>query len=114
MLKFQQEYMGRTPENIHACLVGELLEVRVQRILSAAEQELVKFQPPKKGRDLLRAVRTQPIEAARPMLEALVEAETGVPVIGLRHDVSTVEGVEIVIFRLAGTPLYLEEKTRRC
>ena len=75
--RFEQEYMGRGPKDIRAHLLGDLLVVRLQGVLTAAEQQLVKTLPPEKGRDLLKQVRTQLIETARPVLEGMVEAATG-------------------------------------
>src|SRR6476619_1701396 len=73
MSQFEQDYMGRGPKNIHAHLLGDLLVVRLQGVLTAAEQQLVKSLPAEKGRELLKQVRTQLIEAARPLLEAMVQ-----------------------------------------
>src|SRR3954454_8812990 len=70
--RFEQEHMGRGPKDIRAHLLGDLLVVRLQGVLTAAEQQLVKSVPPEKGRDLLKQVRTQLVEAARPLLQALV------------------------------------------
>ena len=70
--RFQQDYMGRGPKNIHAHLLGDILFVRLQGVLTAAEQQLVMTLPSEKGRDLLKQVRTQLIETARPLLEAMV------------------------------------------
>jgi hypothetical protein len=68
--RFELEYMGRGPKDIHAHLIGDLLLVRLQGVLTAAEQHLVMTLAPEKGRDLLKQVRTQLIETARPALEA--------------------------------------------
>jgi hypothetical protein len=57
--RFEQEYMGRGPKDLHAHLIGDLLLVRLLGVLTAAEQHLVKTLPPEKGRDLLKQVRTQ-------------------------------------------------------
>jgi uncharacterized protein YbcI len=110
--RFEQEYMGRGPKDIHAHLVGDLLLVRLRGVLTAAEQQLVKSLPAEKGRDLLKQVRTQLIETARPVLEALVQEVTGVPVVSLHHDISTVTGEEIVLFTLAEAPLFRETKKK--
>ena len=64
--RFEQDYMGRGPKDIHAHLLGDLLVVRLQGVLTAAEQHLVKSLPAEKGRDLLKQVRTHLIETARP------------------------------------------------
>ena len=66
--RFGQEYMGRGPKNIHAHLLGDLLVVRLQGVLTAAEQQLVKTLPAEKGRDLLKQVRTHLMETARPVV----------------------------------------------
>jgi uncharacterized protein YbcI len=108
---FEQEYMGRGPKHIHAHLIGDLLLVRLQGVLTAAEQHLVETLPPEKGRDLLKQVRTQLIETARPILEKLVQETTGVKVLSLHHDISVVTGEEVVLFTLAKTPQFRE--TRR-
>jgi uncharacterized protein YbcI len=102
--RFEQDYMGRGPKHIHSYLIGDLLVVRLQGVLTSAEQQLVKSLPPAKGRDLLKEVRTQLIETARPVLEAMVEEVTGIPVLSLHHDISTVTGEEVVLFTLAEAP----------
>jgi uncharacterized protein YbcI len=109
---FEQEYMGRGPKDIHAYVIGDLLVVRLQGVLTAAEQQLVKTLPAEKGRDLLKQVRTQLIETARQVLEALVQEITGVKPLSLHHDISTVTGEEIVLFTLAEAPLFREAKKK--
>ena len=79
--RFEQDYMGRGPKDIHAHLLGDLLVVRLQGVLTAAEQHLVKSLPAEKGRDLLKQVRTHLIETARPVMEAMVQEITGVKVL---------------------------------
>src|SRR5688500_14738962 len=90
--RFEQEYMGRGPKDIRAHLVGDLLVVRLQGVLTAAEQQLVKALPAEKGRDLLKQVRTHLVETARPFMEAMVLEVTGVKALSLHHDISTVTG----------------------
>jgi uncharacterized protein YbcI len=112
MSHFEQDYMGRGPKNVHAHLIGDLLVVRLQGVLTAAERQLVKTLPSEKGRDLLKGVRTQLIETARPVLEALVHEATGVKMLSMHHDISTVTGEEVVLFTLAATPLFRETKKK--
>ena len=102
--RFEQEYMGRGPKDVRAHLVGDLLVVRLQGVLTAAEQQLVKSLPAEKGRDLLKQVRTQLVEAARPVLEAMVREAARVGVVSLHHDVSTATGEKVVLFTLAEAP----------
>ena len=104
MTRFEQDYMGRGPKHIHSHLLGDLLLVRLHEVLTSAEQQLVKTLPPEKGRDLLKQVRTQLVETARPVLEAMVEEISGTRVVSLHHDISTVTGEEVVLFALATAP----------
>ena len=110
--RLEQEYMGRGPRDIHAHLIGDLLVVRLQGVLTAAEQQLVKSLPAEKGRDLLKQVRTHLIETARPVMEAMIQEVTGVKVLSLHHDISTVTGEEVVLFTLAESPDYRQPKKR--
>ena len=112
MSHFEQEYMGRGPKDIRAHLIGDLLVVRLQGVLTAAEQHLVTTLPAEKGRDLLKQVRSQLIEVARPKLDAVVEDITGTKPLSLHHDISTLTGEEIVAFTLAEAPCYREAKKK--
>jgi uncharacterized protein YbcI len=112
MARFQQEYMGRGPKDIRAHLIGDLLLVRLQGILTAAEQHLVTTLPPEKGRDLLKQVRTQLIEIARPDLEGMIQGITGIQTRSLHHDVSTHTGEEVVIFTLCEAPQVRENRQK--
>ena len=112
MRRFEQEFMGRGPKTIHAHLIGDLLIVRLQGVLTAAEQQLVKTLPADKGRDLLKQVRTQLIETARPVMESMVKSITVVPVVSVHHDISTATGEELVIFTLAESPIFRDVKKR--
>jgi uncharacterized protein YbcI len=110
--RFEREYMGRGPKHIFTHLIGDILVVRLQGVLTAAEQQLVKTRLPEKGRDLLKQVRTQLVETARPILEKMVVDATGVNVISLHHDVSTKTGEEIIIFTLDESPAFREPKKK--
>ena len=104
--RFEQDYMGRGPKDIHAYLINDLLVVRLKGVLTVAEQQLVAALPAEKGRDLLKQVRIHLVETARPTMEAMIQGVTGVEVVSLHHDISTVTGEELVIFTLAESPLY--------
>ncbi len=110
--RFEQEYMGRGPKDIHTFLLGDLVVVRLRGVLTAAEQQLVKTLPPEKGRDLLKQVRTQLVELARPVLEGMVQEATGAKVLSLHHDISTVTGEEVVLFTLSGSPPVRDTKKK--
>ncbi len=108
--RFEQEYMGRGPKDIHAYRPGDLLVVRLRGVLTAAEQQLVRTLPTQKGIALLKEVRTQLMETARPALEAMVQDITGVTTISLHHDISTQTGEKVVLFTLTTSPITRESK----
>ncbi len=112
VIRFEREYMGRGPKDIHTYLIGDFLVVRIEGVLTAAEQQLAKSPPDGKGRELLKQVRVQLIETARPVLEEMIQNATGVKAMSLHHDISTVTGEEVVIFTLDESPLFREAKKK--
>jgi uncharacterized protein YbcI len=112
MNRFAQECMGRGPKDVHAHLIGDLIVVRLQGVLTAAEQHLIKSLQADKGRDLLKQVRIQLIEASRPIMETMVKEITGIKVLTLHHDISTKTGEEVVLFTLAESPILRSAKKK--
>ena len=110
--RFEQDYMGRIPKDIHVCLSDDLILIRLRGVLSAAEQQLVKLLPVEKGRDLVKLTRCNLVETTRPVIEAMVEKVTGVKVLSLHHDISTVTAEEVVLLTLAEPPQFRETKKR--
>ncbi len=110
--RFEQEYMGRGPKEVRCYLIDDLLLVRLQGVLTAAEQHLVQTVAAERGRDLLKDVRTQLIEIARPTLETLIETITGSKTISLHHDISTIFGEEVILFSLATIPQFRQATNR--
>ena len=104
MSHFEQEYMGRGPKGVHAHLIGDLIVVRLEGVLTTAEQHLVKTLQADKGRDLVKQVRIQLLETSRPIMEGMVEEVTGVKVLSLHHDISTITGEEVIVFTLVEAP----------
>jgi uncharacterized protein YbcI len=110
--RFEQDYMGWGPKEVCTYLQDSLLVVRLHGVLTAAEQHLVKSLPAEKGRDLLKQVRTHLIETARPIMEAMVLEVTGVKVVSLHHDISTLTGEEVIVFTLTESPLCRDAKRK--
>jgi uncharacterized protein YbcI len=110
--RFEQEHMGRGPKDIHTHLLGDLVVVRLKSVLTVAERHLVGSLPGEKGRDLLKQVRSQLIETARPFLEAMVQEITAVKMLSLHYDISTATGEAVLAFTLAESPLLRETKRK--
>jgi uncharacterized protein YbcI len=107
--RFEQENRGRGPKDIHTYVMGDFVVVRLQGLLTPAEQQLAKS-PSDKGRDLLKQVRTHLIESAKPLMQAMVQEITGVNVVSLHHDISTVTGEAFVVLTLTEPPIYRQAK----
>jgi uncharacterized protein YbcI len=110
--QFEQEFMGRGPKDIRAYLMGDIIVIRLQGVLTAAEQHLVKTLAAEKGRDLLKQVRTHLIESARPLVEAMVQEITKTKVVSLYHDISTLTGEEVLLLTLVEAPPFRENKRK--
>jgi uncharacterized protein YbcI len=127
--RFQQEFIGRGPRDIHAHLLGTLLVVRLQGVLTPAERQLISpreevaggaaegsaqrpgqgngngYDPGNgNGRALLKQIRAHMVASGRPRLEEVVEAATGVKLVSVHHDISTVTGEEVLVFSLIAPP----------
>lgn len=128
--RFQQEFIGRGPRDIHAHLVGPLLVVRLQGALTPAEQQLMASRPSTavsargngdgqrhgqanagghagdngNGRALLKQVRAHMVATGRPRLQEIVETATAVSLVSVHHDISTLTGEEVLVFSLKEPP----------
>jgi CheY-like chemotaxis protein/uncharacterized protein YbcI len=102
--RFQEEYLGWRSDKIRAHFIKDLLVVRIRGTLTLAERQLGKSLSAESGRDLIKQVRKQLLELARPMLESLVHEVTGVRVLSMHHDISTVTGEEMIVFSLVEMP----------
>ncbi len=112
MSRFMQDCLGRGPKDIHTHLIGDLLLVRLQGVLTTAEQHLIKTLQAEKGRDLLKQVRIQLMETAGPIMEVMVKEITDVKVLSMHHDISTTTGEEVVLFTLAKSPMLRDGKKK--
>ena len=125
--RFQQEFIGRGPKDIHSHLIGTLLVVRLQGVLTPAERQLIAPQESPgngdgnghgngqengNGRSLLKQVRSHMVATGRPRLESIVEDAVGVKLVSVHHDISTVTGEELIVFSLAEPPVCRPKKQK--
>lgn len=103
LIKFEREYMGRGPEEARSYIIDDLVIVRLRGVLTPAEKQLVKSEAAGHGRNLIKQVRMELIEKARPLLEVLIKDITGQHIKSLHTDISTVTGERIIVFSLVGT-----------
>jgi len=105
IIKFEKEYMGRGPEETKTYIIDDMVIVRLKRVLTPAEQQLAKTTEGPTGRALVKQIRTELLEKALPLLNAVATEITGKNIISLHTDISTVTGERIIIFTLDGSPL---------
>jgi len=100
LIKFEKEYMGRGPEQTKTHIIGDMVVVRLQRVLTPAEEQLARGADQAEGRRLIKRVRIELLEKARPLLERIIMDLTAKKVISLHTDISTMTGERVVIFTL--------------
>ena len=100
IVKFEKQYMGRGPNEIRSHIIDDLVIVRLRGVLTPAEQELARTNGLERGTLLVKSVRTELIEKARPLLESAIEEITGRKVISMHTDLSTRLGERVLLFVL--------------
>lgn len=121
--RFQQESIGRGPKDIHCHLLGSLVVVRLQGVLTPAERRILDPRGQASGnghatdgasdpvpseglgaRSLVKQVRDRVVSNGRHRLGQIVEEAVGVRLVSVHHDISTVTGEEVLVFSLAAAP----------
>ncbi len=106
IIRFKKEYMGRGPLSVRTYLLDDMALVRLQGVLTAAEQKLAQVEERSRGRDLIKQMRLELIEHGRVMLVAGIEDILGVEVASLHTDISTNTGESVILFTLKEKPAY--------
>ncbi|MHC4324262.1 MAG: Na-translocating system protein MpsC family protein [Planctomycetota bacterium] len=110
LIKFEKEYMGRGPEQTKTYIISDMIVIRLQRVLTPAEQQLAGASDEMRGLTLIKQVRTELLEKARPLLEQIIQDLTGTRVKSLHTDISTVSGERVIIFTLDSHVPFNSEK----
>jgi uncharacterized protein YbcI len=110
LIKFEKEYMGRGPEQTKTYIIGDMVVVRLQRVLTPAEQQLAGAADETTGRTLIKRVRIELLEKARPLLEQIIMGLTGKRVKSLHTDISTITGERVIAFTLDSPVLFDSDK----
>lgn len=108
VIAFERESLGRGPEETKTYIIDDMVMVRLRGVLTRAEKELARTVERARGRDLIKQVRIELLEKARPMLEAIIADATGRRVLSLHTDISTATGEGLIVFVLEGHPLSIE------
>jgi uncharacterized protein YbcI len=97
IIKFEQEFMGRGPEDVRAFIIKDIVLVRLKGVLTPAERQLAKTP---EGIEMVRRLRQTLIAQGREKLSQKVEEITGARAIGLFTDIDTQVGERVIVFTL--------------
>ena len=96
-IKFEQEFLGRGPDEVRAFMVRDMLVVRLKGVLTPAERQLAKTA---EGIDMVKRLRQNLIAQGRERLCEQVMDLIGAKVTALFTDIDTVVGERIFVFTL--------------
>jgi uncharacterized protein YbcI len=97
IIKFEREYMGRGPHRARTYILEDMVVIRLEGVLTPAEQQLAKDL---NGVKLIKDVRMNLIEGARDMLKAIIKDKSHRTPISLHSDISAKLGERIIVFTL--------------
>jgi uncharacterized protein YbcI len=97
IIKFEQEFMGRGPDDVRAFIVRDILLVRLKGVLTLAERQLAKTTD---GIDMVKRMRQNLIAQGRDRLCEQVGEITGAKTLALFTDIDTHVGERVMVFTL--------------
>jgi len=97
IIKFEQEFMGRGPDEVKAFIVRDLIVIRLKGVLTPAEKQLAKTA---EGIEMVRRLRQTLIAQGREKLMDQMYALTGAKVTALFTDIDTQIGERVFVFTL--------------
>ena len=110
LTRFERDHMGRGPLDIRTVLFADVVFIRMRGVLTPAERQLIETQNPSDGLRLIKRMRTELLEGAKPLLDALIAQITGRQVISMHTDISTMTGERLLVFILDASPDYREPR----
>jgi uncharacterized protein YbcI len=97
VIKFEQEFMGRGPDDVRAFIVRDMVVVRLKGVLTPAERQLAKTPD---GVDMVKRLRQNLIAQGRDRLFDQVSEITGASTLALFTDIDTQVGERVFVFTL--------------
>jgi uncharacterized protein YbcI len=97
IIKFEQEFMGRGPDDVRAFIVRDLVVVRLKGVLTPAERQLAKTA---EGVDMVKRLRQTLIAQGREKLCEQIGAITGAKVLGVFTDIDVQLGERVFVFTM--------------
>lgn len=108
IVRFEKEYMGRGPLDVKVYIIEDMVLVRLKNVLTPAELKLAELETGERGRYLIKQVRQELLERARPLLDTVIKDICGIDVQSLHTDISSKTGERIIVFTLEQRPEFLD------
>lgn len=97
IIKFEQEFMGRGPDDVRASIVRDLVVVRLKGVLTPAERQLAKTA---EGVEMVKQLRQNLIAQGRDKLSEQVGEITKAKVLGVFTDIDAQLGERVFVFTM--------------
>jgi uncharacterized protein YbcI len=97
IIKFEQEFMGRGPEEVKAFIIRDLVVVRLKGVLTPAERQLAKTP---EGVDMVKRLRQTLIAQGRDKLCEQVGEITGTKILTIFTDINVQIGEKVFVFAM--------------
>lgn len=97
IIRFEQEFLGRGPDDVRAFLVRDQVLVRLKGVLTPAERQLAKTPD---GVEMVKRLRQNLIAQGRDKLMEQVTDITGTRAVGLFTDIDAQLGERVFVFTL--------------
>ena len=97
IIKFEQEFMGRGPDEVKAFIVRDLIVIRLKGVLTPAERQLAKTA---EGIEMVKRLRQNLIAQGRDKLVEQIHQITGAKVTALFTDIDTQIGERVFVFTM--------------
>lgn len=97
IIKFEQEFMGRGPDEVKTFIVRDLIVIRLKGVLTPAERQLAKTV---EGVEMVKRLRQNLIAQGRDRLMEQMHAITGSKATALFTDIDTQIGERVFVFTM--------------
>lgn len=95
IIMFEQEFMGRGPEDVRAYIIRDLVVVRLKGVLTPAERQLAKTA---EGVEMVKRIRQTLIAQGRDLLLEQVGKIVGARVLAIFTDINAQLGEKVFVF----------------
>src|SRR5689334_8659361 len=97
IIKFEQEFMGRGPDDVRASIVRDVVVVRLKGVLTPAERQLAKTAD---GVEMVKRLRQNLLNRGRERLCEQMNEITGARAMGLYTDIDAQIGERVIVLTM--------------